>query len=237
MVKLVIDGKAVQAEKDKILLAVARENGIEIPTLCSHETLENTGACRLCVVEVTKGKRKKIVASCLYAAEEGIVVETKSDRVLKVRRFVMQFLMARCPTSDIIRDMAAKMGIVPEARFKPAEDGMKCIFCRLCIKACEDVVGVSALGFAYRGVDKTLGTPYGEPSPVCVGCGSCAYICPTRQITMSSTEDTRSICGKTFKMKACSVCGRYFAPEEQLAFISRKTGVGLDALSVCSSCR
>jgi len=237
MVKLVIDGRTVQAEKDKILLTVARENGIEIPTLCSHDTLENTGACRLCVVEITKGKRKKIVASCLYGAEEGIVVETRSDRVLKVRRFVLQFLMARCPTSNIIHDMATKLGIAPEARFKPAEDGKKCVFCRLCIKACEDVVGVSALGFAYRGVDKTLGTPYREPSPVCIGCGSCAYVCPTKQITMSSTEDTRSICGKTFKMKACSVCGHYFAPEEQLAFISRKTGVSLDALSVCSSCR
>ena len=237
MVNLVIDGKNIQAKKGKTLLTVARENGIEIPTLCSHESVENSGACRLCVVEITKGKRKKIVTSCLYAAEDGLVVETKNERVLKVRRLVMQLLMARCPTSDVIRDMAAKMGIAPEPRFKPNEDGKKCIFCRLCVKACEDVVGVSALGFAFRGVDKALGTPFREPSSVCIGCGSCAYICPTQQIVMSSTEEPRSICGRTFKMKACSVCGRYFAPEAQLAFISDKTGVPLENLSVCTSCR
>jgi NADH dehydrogenase/NADH:ubiquinone oxidoreductase subunit G len=237
MVNLVIDGKNIQAKKGKTLLTVARENGIEIPTLCSHESLENSGACRLCVVEITKGKRKKIVTSCLYAAEDGLVVETQSERVLKVRKFIMQLLMARCPTSDVIRDMAAKMGIAPEPRFKPNQDGKKCIMCRLCVKACEDVVGVSALGFAFRGVDKALGTPFREPSSVCIGCGSCAYICPTQQIVMSSTEDTRSICGRTFKMKACSVCGRYFAPEDQLAFISEKTGVPIENLSVCVSCR
>jgi len=237
MVNLVIDGRNIQAKKGKTLLTVARENGIEIPTLCSHESLENSGACRLCVVEITKGTRKKIVTSCLYTVEDGLAVDTKSERVLKVRRFVMQLLMAKCPTSDVIRDMAAKMGILPEPRFKPNEDGKKCIFCRLCVKVCEEMVGVSALGFFSRGVDKGMGTPYREPSSVCIGCGSCAYICPTQQILMFSTEDTRSICGKTFKMKACSVCGRYFAPEEQLAFISEKTGVSPEALSVCSSCR
>jgi NADH dehydrogenase/NADH:ubiquinone oxidoreductase subunit G len=165
------------------------------------------------------------------------MVETGNERVLKVRKFVMQLLMARCPTSDVIRDLAVKMGVVPEPRFKPNEDGKKCIMCRLCVQVCEHVVGVSALGFAFRGTDKALGTPFREPSSVCIGCGSCAYICPTQQIVMTSTEDTRSICGRTFKMRACSVCGRYFAPEDQLAFISEKTGVSVEDLSVCVSCR
>ncbi|NLN60163.1 MAG: 2Fe-2S iron-sulfur cluster binding domain-containing protein [Deltaproteobacteria bacterium] len=237
MVNLVIDGKNIQAKKGTTLLAVARENGIDIPTLCSHESVENSGACRLCVVEITKGKTKKIVTSCLYKAEDGLMVETGNERVLKVRKFVMQLLMARCPTSGVIRDLAVKMGVVPEPRFKPNEDGKKCIMCRLCVQVCEHVVGVSALGFAFRGTDKALGTPFREPSSVCIGCGSCAYICPTQQIVMTSTEDTRSICGRTFKMRACSVCGRYFAPEDQLAFISEKTGVSVEDLSVCVSCR
>ena len=136
MVNIIIDGRKLEAEAGATILAVARDNGIMIPTLCSHESIDPSGACRMCVVEVTKGKRTRIVTSCLYQAEEGLTVDTKSDRVLAVRSLVLQLLMARCPDSDVVREMAEQMGVMPQPRFKPDKDKGKCILCRLCVKTC-----------------------------------------------------------------------------------------------------
>ena len=237
MINLIIDGKKVEAEGGKTILQVAREYGIPIPTLCSHEAIEQSGACRLCVVEIKKGARTRIVTSCLYQVEEGLYVDTKSDRVMNVRRLVMELLMARNPAADVLTSMAQEMGVEPQARFIPNRDKGKCTLCRICVKVCETVVGVSALGFSYRGAEKTVGTPFREDSSTCIGCGACVYACPTEHIEMKTTLDTRTIWGRTFKMKACDTCGRYFAPLDQLQFISETTGIPVGDLSVCTSCR
>ena len=239
MVNLTIDNKKIEAEAGQTLLEVARENGIVIPTLCSHESLEPSGACRLCVVEAKQGKRTRIVTSCLYPVAEGLIVDTKSERVLAVRRLVLQLLLARCPESEQLKEMAEELGVEPEPRFTPDKDNSKCILCRMCVRTCEKVVGVSAIGFSYRGSEKNVCTPFKEDSVSCIGCGACAYVCPSGHIEMETTEsgDARKIWGRTFKMKACKVCGRYFAPEDQLAFISRTSGVPVEDLAVCISCR
>jgi bidirectional [NiFe] hydrogenase diaphorase subunit len=237
MVNLTIDNRKIEAEAGQFILDVARENGIVIPTLCSHESLEPTGSCRLCVVEARQGKNTRIVTSCLYPVAEGMIVDTRSERVMNVRRLVLQLLMARCPGSEQLKEMAAEMGVEAEPRFVPDKDNVKCILCRMCVRTCEKVVGVSAIGFSHRGPEKNVCTPFQEESETCIGCGACAYICPTGHIEMESTGDTRTIWGRTFKMKTCSVCGRYFAPEDQLEFISKKTGVPMTDLMVCTSCR
>jgi bidirectional [NiFe] hydrogenase diaphorase subunit len=239
MVNLTIDNKKIEAEAGQTILEVARENGIVIPTLCSNEALEPSGACRMCVVEIKHGKRTRIVTSCLYPVAEGLTVDTKSERVLAARRLVLQLLLARCPESQQLKDMAKELGIEPEPRFTPDQDKSKCILCRMCVRTCEKVVGVCAIGFSYRGSEKNVCTPFQEDSVSCIGCGACAYVCPSGHIEMETTEsgDVRTIWGRNFKMKACKVCGRYFAPEDQLAFISSKTGVPADNLAVCISCR
>jgi bidirectional [NiFe] hydrogenase diaphorase subunit len=239
MINLTIDNKKIEAEAGQVILEVARENGIVIPTLCSHESLEPSGACRLCVVEAKQGKRTRIVTSCLYPVAEGLIVETKSERVLAVRRLVLQLLLARCPESVQLKELAEELGIESESRFMPDKDGSKCILCRMCVRTCEKVVGVCAIGFSYRGSEKNVCTPFQEDSVSCIGCGACAYVCPSGHIEMETTEsgDSRKIWGRTFKMKACKVCGRYFAPEDQLAFISRTSGVPMEDLAVCVSCR
>jgi len=239
MINLTIDNKKIEAEAGQTILEVARENGIVIPTLCNHESLEPTGACRLCVVEVKHGKRTSIVTSCLYPVAEGQTVDTKSERVLAARSLVLQLLLARCPESEQLQEMAKEMGVEPEPRFTPDKDNVKCILCRMCVRTCEKIVGVSAIGFSYRGTEKNVCTPFKEDSQVCIGCGACAYVCPTGHIEMQTTEtgDARTIWGRTFKMKTCKVCGRYFAPEDQLAYISSKTGVPAENLAVCTSCR
>jgi bidirectional [NiFe] hydrogenase diaphorase subunit len=239
MINLTIDGREIQAEEDSTILQTARNNGIEIPTLCYHDELTASGACRLCSVEIKKGTRTRIVTSCIYQVEEGLIVTTRSERVMNVRRLILQLLMARCPTSEVIRELANKMGVESQERFQLDEDKGKCILCRQCVEVCEQVVGVSAIGFLNRGADKSVGTPFMEPSGVCIGCGACAYVCPTGHITMEESDggEERVIWGKTFKMVACKECGRCFAPQEQLEYIGKKTGVPLDKLYTCVNCR
>ncbi len=237
MANITIDGKKIKAPAGTTILHAAREHGIQIPTLCSHEALEQSGACRYCAVEIKKGSRTRIVTSCLYQVEEGLEVNTQSERVLEVRRLVLQLLLARNPASDVIRELAEKAGVSPEARFKPDTDKGKCILCRLCVRTCEHIVGVSAIGLSYRGSHKAVGPPFEEDSPACIGCGACAYVCPTGHIEMKTTFETRTIWGRTFKMQACNSCGKYFAPVDQLAWISKTTGVPVTELSTCTSCR
>jgi NADH dehydrogenase/NADH:ubiquinone oxidoreductase subunit G len=239
MVNLTIDKKKIRVEEGLTILQAAQSNGIEIPTLCYHDELTASGSCRLCSVEIKKGKGTRIVASCIYQVEEGLIVNTQSERVMNVRRLVLQLLMARCPESEVIRELAKKVGVKPQTRFQADEDKGKCILCRQCVKVCEEVVGVSAIGLSYRGTDKAVGPPFMEPSKTCIGCGACAYVCPTGHIKMQESEsgNERIIWDKVFRMAACNVCGRYFAPQEQLEYISKKTGVPLSKLSTCVNCR
>jgi bidirectional [NiFe] hydrogenase diaphorase subunit len=237
MVNLIIDGKSITAKEDTMLMEAARAAGITIPSLCAHEAVSRSGACRLCVVEIQKGNRTRIVTSCLYAVEEGLLVNTKSERVLKVRRLVLELLLARCPESDVLQKLAQEMGVDPEPRFVADTDKGKCILCRSCVRVCQEVVGVSAIGLFSRGSYKEVGTPYHEKSDVCIGCGACVYVCPTGHIEMTSTGDKRKIWGRTFKMQTCDKCGKYFAPVDQLKFISKKTGVPFKELSICTECR
>lgn len=237
MVNFTVDGKNISAPKGTMLLEAIRGAGISIPTLCAHEAVSRSGACRLCVVEIKKGNRTRIVTSCLYGVEEGLTVNTKSDRVLNVRRLVMELLLARCPESEVLQKLAKELCVEPQARFVADTDKGKCILCRSCVRVCEEVVGVSAIGLFARGPHKTVGTPYNEKSDACIGCGACVYVCPTGHIEMTSTGDKRKIWGRTFKMQACSKCGKFFAPADQLKFISKKTGTPLEELKICTECR
>jgi predicted molibdopterin-dependent oxidoreductase YjgC len=149
----------------------------------------------------------------------------------------MELLLARCPESEVLQKLAKELCVEPQPRFVPDTDKGKCMLCRSCVRVCEEVVGVSAIGLFSRGSHKTVGTPYNEKSDACIGCGACVYVCPTGHIEMTSTGDKRKIWGRTFKMQTCGKCGKYFAPVDQLKFISKKTGVPLSELTVCTECR
>ena len=166
MLTLNIDGRELRAEKGQTILQVARENGIDIPTLCYHEAIEPYGACRLCTVEVSRGGRSRMVASCLYPVEEGLEVKTNSARVLSNRKMILELLLARCSKNKVIKDMASQMGIEqPSFKSEYLEDN-DCIVCGLCVRACEQVVGVSAISLVNRGITK-------EPAPPFLG--NCIY--------------------------------------------------------------
>ncbi|MEW6184229.1 MAG: 2Fe-2S iron-sulfur cluster-binding protein [Thermodesulfobacteriota bacterium] len=173
-----INDQTVKAEEGWTVLETAREYGIHIPTLCYHESVEPSGGCRLCVVEVVEGNWSKVVISCMYPVKEGIKILTDSERVKNVRRWVLEMLLAECPASKEIQALAAEYG-VKSTRFKIENPNEQCMLCGLCMRVCREVVGVSAITTVGRGVHKFIGTPFGKPSEACVACGSCVTVCPT----------------------------------------------------------
>jgi bidirectional [NiFe] hydrogenase diaphorase subunit len=241
MVTLTIDGREIQAEEGKTILEVARENGIDIPALCHHEDVSPYGACRLCMVEITTRRgRNRLVTSCLYPVEEGLTVKTDTERVGNVRRMVIELLLARCPDSEVIQEWARKLG-VSGGRFRAEEGNHKCILCALCNRVCQEVVGVSAISLANRGVERRMTTPFNDFSEACIGCGSCAYVCPTGAISVEDVGDTRTVSmphvTMEFKLKKCAKCGKYWAPERQLEYIAKIAGLSPKTFDVCPDCR
>ena len=111
VINFTIDGKEVQAEEGWTVLETARHYQINIPTLCYHEAVKPSGACRFCVVEAREGDWSKIVASCMYPPWEGLEVLTDSERVKNVRRWILEMLVAECPASDEIQALAAEYGV------------------------------------------------------------------------------------------------------------------------------
>jgi bidirectional [NiFe] hydrogenase diaphorase subunit len=178
MINFTINDQEVSGAEGWTILEVAREHGIDIPTLCHHGAVEPSGACRLCMVEVHDGRRSRVVASCLYPIQAGLKVATDSERVKNVRRWVLQMLIDEYPGSARLRALAEAHGVKP-SRFKSSNLEDCCIRCGLCVRACDEVAGVGSLSFGNRGVNKEVTTSYHEPSPECIGCGTCLYVCPT----------------------------------------------------------
>jgi heterodisulfide reductase subunit A len=181
MPTLTINNTAIEVAKGTKLLQAIEKAGIKVPTLCHHKALTPYGACRLCIVEVhASGRPATVQASCSYPALEGITVLTHSDRVMKARRIVAELLLARAPNAEVVKRIAAELG-VRDTRINKKNDD--CIYCGLCVRMCEERMGRAAIGFSGRGPGKKLEPPFGKHNPTCWTCGACNFICPTgRQI-------------------------------------------------------
>ena len=175
-----IDGRELKAQRGMTVLEVAKEAGIKIPTLCFHKAVSPLGACRLCTVEVIRNGRSRLVTACTYPVEQTIVVKTDSAKVKKTRKMLIELLLARCPDVKIIQQLARDYGI-EKPRLKKIKDE-DCILCGLCTQVCQQRMGVSAINFVGRGVNRKVGFPFERMWDECVACGACTYVCPTGHI-------------------------------------------------------
>ncbi len=198
MIPFVLNGLEVSAEEGWTVLEAARFYGLEIPTLCWHEGLTPYGGCRLCLVEIGKAPASKLVSSCTYRVEEGLVVRTDTARVLRARRMMIELLVSIAPNSKKVQDLASKFNVT-SVRFKVRNE--ECILCGLCVRMCAEQMDGKAIGFQNRGAKKKISTPFDIRSEECRLCGGCIYICPACQLRCQGPNAETALCNACLTME------------------------------------
>jgi len=242
MIHLTINGKNIEAPAGITVLEAARKEGIYIPTLCTLEALEPEGTCRLCIAEMSGAIRKCIRISCLQEVKEGLIVETETERIKKSRRLILELLLGRSPYSKELLDLAARNGVMT-SRFLTGEQD-DCVRCGRCVRVCRDKIGAYALCWVNRGYERKVTTDFERLSEYCIGCGSCAQVCPTGAIKMEDRGQERKLYtwGQVlarFKLEKCQKCGRPFATKKYLEWMKQRAykPKGLDVVDIiCPEC-
>ena len=173
---LQIDGKEVRATEGMTILEAARGEGIPIPTLCHHEKLEPFGGCRICMVEIEVRGWTQLVVSCVYPAAENLVVRTRSEKIDRIRKTILELLLAHAPDAPDLQEMAEVYG-ADKNRFE--KDASFCIHCGLCVRYCAEVKKKNAVGFVDRGIRKEISFIPEISAKECWDCKECFPLCPT----------------------------------------------------------
>jgi NADH dehydrogenase/NADH:ubiquinone oxidoreductase subunit G len=175
-ISLQIDGKEVRAREGMTLLDAARSAGIAIPTLCFHEDLAPYGGCRLCVVEAEGPRGPRLLVSCVHPVEAGLVVRTRSEKVDRTRRILLELLLAHAPHSPALQELAREYRANAD-RFE--KDASFCVHCGLCVRYCAEVAKKHAVGFIDRGTKKEISFIPEIAARECNSCKECFPLCPT----------------------------------------------------------
>lgn len=202
-INLNIDGINVTVDEGTTILDAARQLNIHIPTLCYHEDLCVAGNCRVCVVE--QEKVRNLPASCATPVSEGMIIHTNSMKVRMARKHIVELLLSEhnadctkcykngnCELQGLASQMLTGdhlfLDLVPDKKYTIdmfntaiVKDDSRCIRCQRCVRTCEELQSVSALGVAYKG-DKMKISTFFEHSlfeVVCTNCGQCVNRCPT----------------------------------------------------------
>jgi len=224
--KLNINGVPIEVDPGKTILEAARSKNIYIPTLCYHPKLSRFGACRLCLVHV-EGFRK-LVAACTTPVTDGMEVSTNTPEILRMRKTVVELLLLHHPLDCLVCDKGGDCDLqklafelkVTEDRFGHSarsfplddtnqlilRDMSKCVLCGKCIRVCEEIRNVGAIGFANRGFATELGYPYRKLAN-CEYCGQCLGICPVGALSSVFTAMKARPWELTSTRSVCSYCG------------------------------
>jgi bidirectional [NiFe] hydrogenase diaphorase subunit len=198
MITFKLNGLEVQVEAGSTILDAAKFYGLEIPTLCYMEGLTPWGGCRLCLVEIGEGPKAKLVSSCTYRVEEGLVVHTDTKRVLKARRMMIELMLSTAPMSKELQDLASKFGVTRQ-RFEPRNE--ECVYCGLCIRMCDQQMDARAIGFQNRGYKRKISTPFDIKSEECRLCGGCIYVCPACAARCGGPNADTDICNACLQVE------------------------------------
>lgn len=173
---LKIDGKEVKAKEGMTVLEAAQSVDISIPTLCHHEKLEPYGGCRICTVEVESRGRINYVASCLYPVAQDLIVRTRSEKVDKIRKVILELLLAHAPDSPQLMALAEEYG-AKASRFE--KESSFCLLCGLCVRYCAEVKKKNAIAFVDQGPKREINFIPEIAAKECWNCKECFPLCPT----------------------------------------------------------
>ncbi len=239
LIPVTIDGQTIEVEKGTTVLEAARLLGIRIPTLCYHEAVSPYGACRLCQVEVESRGRRRLRTSCEYPIlRAGEVVYMDTEAVLRIRRLILELLLARCPDVPILHELVPRLDWSACVwRLSANRPSAFCVGCASDV--CNEVLGRNAISFAGRGVQRSISTPYGVNSEVCIGCGACASVCPTGVIRIREYDGKRHLrfWNTEVELIACASCGAQFAPGATLLAARERIGDLLEITTLLPDCR
>ncbi len=237
MPTLIIDDQSVVVSNGSTVLQAIRSSGAHLPTLCYFDGLAPYGACRLCLVEMT-APTHQVIAACAYPAEEGMVIETQGSRAVTVRKMMLEFMLARCPTSDVIRTLASESGVTSTRFASNARADELCILCGLCVRVCRELVGAAAIGFIGRGAEREVGSPFRIQSEACIGCGACAAVCPTGAVMIEDVDGQRVLhsWNTIVPLRPCPECGQPYAPDPMI-FLRDLVEASEHLWGVCPACR
>ncbi len=259
-VTLTLNGREFQALPGKTILEVARDAGVDIPTLCHDPRLEPYGACRMCLVEV-EGARGPM-AACGTTVREGMVIATHSEKILKLRKFVLELLLTNhpldCPVCEAAGDCRLQdyayeylVDMVPWGWRGPlagdpgdhpnvAHFGARCILCGRCVRICREVMSIGCWGYLNRGYESEVDTPYRLPLQQvgCVSCGQCVSTCPVGAVIGQRTPQGAREWQTTKTVTTCSYCSNgcrlvVHSYRDKVVRVASETEKGLNGGNLC----
>jgi bidirectional [NiFe] hydrogenase diaphorase subunit len=240
---ITIDDRELRVKEGTTILEAASLMDIIIPTLCHHKELSPSGACRLCIVEISRPAQNSthswVDSACVCPVSEGLHIRTDSPRIMKERKLILELLLSRAPDSPRIRELALEYGIAG-SRYTAADKGQsKCILCGLCVRVCNELIKADAIGFAQRGINKELTSPYQIAASLCIGCLACVRVCPTGVIEFEIKKKKlkKEDWGVALEMIFCSDCGQPVGTRAQMKRMKEQITVIDELLNNCPACR
>lgn len=189
-VTITIDGENIEVDEGSNVLQAALDAGICIPNLCFLPDMCATGACRVCIVELTQDGRTKMTAACTLEAKEGMIIDAHSESANRARRNIVELLLAEAPRSAVLQCLAERLEI-DEIRYE--ERDSDCVLCGRCVTACAEIAGAGVKGFISRGIERHVGLPFYKDE-LCQKCYECKDRCPL-EIAPHSRRGPSGVCG------------------------------------------